>query len=42
VEHVGEVEAAAAGGADEVAGDGIEEVGLLAGAGYPLAGDVVL
>ena len=30
VENVGEVQPAAAGGADEVAGDGINELGLLA------------
>ena len=42
VEHVGEVESAAAGGADEVAGDGVDEVGLLARTGDPLAGGVVL
>jgi hypothetical protein len=37
-----EVEAAAAGGGDEFAGAGVVEFGLFAGAGNPLAGDVIL
>jgi len=42
VEHGGEVEAGGGGGGDELAGGGVEEFSLRAGAGDPLAGDVVL
>ena len=42
IQHVAEVEAAGRGGGDELTGDGINELGLLARSGDSLAGGVVL
>ncbi len=41
VEHGAEVQSAAAGGGDRFTGDSVGELGLLAGAGDPLAAGVV-